>query len=83
MLTMHHVKNLVAAGALLLPAWGVGSVANAAEPFTLTSTTFKDGTLMPKKVANQNPANPNCWSIRKVAAASACSIGWPTAFPPT
>jgi hypothetical protein len=32
----------------------------AADPFTLTSTTFKDGQLMPRKVANNNPANPNC-----------------------
>src|SRR5262245_40897502 len=32
----------------------------AADPFTLTSTTFKDGQLMPRKVANTNPNNPNC-----------------------
>jgi len=44
----------------VLAAWAVGGVANAAEPFMLSSTTFKDGTLMPKKVANKNPANPNC-----------------------
>ena len=55
---MHHVKNVVAAGGLVLAAWGVG--ANAAEPFALSSTTFKDGTLMPKKVTNKNPANPDC-----------------------
>jgi Raf kinase inhibitor-like YbhB/YbcL family protein len=60
MLTLHHVKNVVAAGGLVLAAWGVGGVANAAEPFALSSTTFKDGTLMPKKVANKNPANLNC-----------------------
>ena len=29
-------------------------------PFTLTSTTFKDGQMMPKKVANSTPTNPNC-----------------------
>ena len=60
MLVMRHVKSFVAAGSLVLAAWGMGGAANAAEPFTLTSTTFKDGTLMPKKVANKNPANPNC-----------------------
>jgi Raf kinase inhibitor-like YbhB/YbcL family protein len=45
---------------LVLAAWGMGGVANAADPFTLTSATFKDGTMMPRKVANKNPQNPNC-----------------------
>jgi Raf kinase inhibitor-like YbhB/YbcL family protein len=37
-------------------------VVHAAEPFTLTSTTFKDGQLMPRKVANSsaNFSSPNC-----------------------
>jgi Raf kinase inhibitor-like YbhB/YbcL family protein len=60
MLANLHVKSLVAAGGLALAAWGMGGSANAADPFTLTSTTFKDGTLMPRKVANKNPQNPNC-----------------------
>src|SRR5579862_8856110 len=60
MLAMRHVTNLVAASGLVLAAWGMGGVANAADPFTLTSSTFKDGTLMPKKVANKNAQNPNC-----------------------
>jgi Raf kinase inhibitor-like YbhB/YbcL family protein len=34
--------------------------ANAADPFMLSSTTFKDGTMMPKKVANKNASNANC-----------------------
>ena len=34
--------------------------ATAADPFTLTSTTFKDGQLMPRKVANSLSTNPNC-----------------------
>src|SRR6267378_838017 len=34
--------------------------AAAADPFAVTSTTFKDGQMMPRKVANTNPANPNC-----------------------
>jgi len=55
-----HLGNLAAATALVLAACGVAGVANAADPFTLTSATFKDGTLMPKKIANKvNPANPN------------------------
>jgi Raf kinase inhibitor-like YbhB/YbcL family protein len=51
------LRRLLAAGAL-----GVAFAASAAaaDPFTLTSTTFKDGQLMPRKVANTNPANPNC-----------------------
>jgi Raf kinase inhibitor-like YbhB/YbcL family protein len=37
-----------------------GGGAQAADPFTLTSTTFNDGALMPKKVSNKLPGNPNC-----------------------
>jgi len=40
-----------------------GTAANAAGVFTLQSTTFKDGQMMPKKVANSNAnaaTNPNC-----------------------
>jgi hypothetical protein len=36
------------------------SSANAQAAFTLSSTTFKDGTMMPKKVANKNLQNSNC-----------------------
>ena len=55
----HHL--LVAAATLTLGLFG--TAANAADIFSLTSTTFKDGTLMPKKVANSSanaPTNPNC-----------------------
>ena len=55
----HHL--LVAAAALTLGLFG--TVANAADIFSLTSSTFKDGTLMPKKVANSAanaPTNANC-----------------------
>jgi phosphatidylethanolamine-binding protein (PEBP) family uncharacterized protein len=51
------IARLSAAGAAILMFCGAAA---AAEPFTLTSTTFKDGTIMPKKVANSNPANANC-----------------------
>jgi Raf kinase inhibitor-like YbhB/YbcL family protein len=51
------IARLSAAGAAILMFCGAAA---AAEPFTLTSTTFKDGTVMPKKVANSNPANANC-----------------------
>ena len=66
MLTQRYSKILLAAGGAMLAAWGMSQAANAAAagaPFTLTSTTFRDGTLMPAKVSNRsNPAmpNPNC-----------------------
>jgi Raf kinase inhibitor-like YbhB/YbcL family protein len=59
MLASHRLNGLIAAGSLVLASWCMSGGAMA-EPFALTSTTFKDGTLMPKKVANNNPQNPNC-----------------------
>lgn len=55
-----YVNGFLAAGGLVLASWCMGAPANAADPFTLSSTTFKDGTMMPKKVANKNAQNPNC-----------------------
>src|SRR5580698_198792 len=52
----HH---LFAVAAILSMAVS-GTAAYAADVFTLSSTTFADGKIMPKKVANSNPANPNC-----------------------
>lgn len=52
---MRKLTFAAAAGALLFAA-----NAYAADPFTLTSSAFKDGTLMPKKMAGANKANPNC-----------------------
>jgi len=34
--------------------------ASAPAGFTLTSATFKDGGLMPQRVSNKPPPNPNC-----------------------
>ena len=34
--------------------------AQAAEPFSITSATFKDGTMLATKNAGDNKANPNC-----------------------
>jgi len=53
----HLARHLFGTGVLTLVL-----VANAmaADPFTLTSTTIKDGQLMPRKVSNRNPQNPNC-----------------------
>src|SRR5260221_2518182 len=65
MLAQRQSKILLAAGGMVLASWAFSDfVYAAAAPFTLTSTTFKDGTMMPKKVANMNQPganpNPNC-----------------------
>jgi len=52
-----HFRSLLATGVMVL---AVTSIASAADPFTLSSTTFKDGQMMPRKVANNLPTNPNC-----------------------
>jgi Raf kinase inhibitor-like YbhB/YbcL family protein len=57
MFSRKHLRNTVAAVAILV---ALASVAQAADPFTLTSTTFKDGQMMPRKVANNLSNNPNC-----------------------
>jgi Raf kinase inhibitor-like YbhB/YbcL family protein len=60
MLVSRYVNSVFAAGAIVLASWCAGGTANAAEAFALSSTTFKDGTMMPRKVANKNAQNPNC-----------------------
>ena len=57
MSSTHVLRHLLAASALTL---AFAASAAAADPFMVTSTTFKDGQLMPRKVANTNPQNPNC-----------------------
>ncbi len=57
MSSTHVLRHLLAASALTL---AFAASAAAADPFMLTSTTFKDGQMMPRKVANTNPQNPNC-----------------------
>jgi Raf kinase inhibitor-like YbhB/YbcL family protein len=51
------LPHLLTAGALAV-AFAVSAAAQT--PFTLTSSTFKDGQMMPRKVANKNAQNPNC-----------------------
>jgi phosphatidylethanolamine-binding protein (PEBP) family uncharacterized protein len=50
-----HQTLAAAAGILLL----AGTV-HAAEVFTITSSSFKDGALLAKKNAGDNKSNPNC-----------------------
>jgi Raf kinase inhibitor-like YbhB/YbcL family protein len=61
MLAKRH--HLFTAAAATLTLGLLGTAANAADIFSLTSTTFQDGKIMPKKVANSQanaPTNPNC-----------------------
>jgi hypothetical protein len=57
---MSAKRFLFAAAASTLALGLIGTTANAAGIFTLESTTFKDGQLLPKKAANNAPNNPNC-----------------------
>ena len=54
---MFGIRQTLAAmaGVLLL-----AGTASAADIFTLSSSTFKDGAMMPKKVSGDIKANPNC-----------------------
>ena len=61
MLVKRHLFTAAATATLVLGL--VGTAANAADIFSLTSKTFKDGTVMPKNAANSAanaPTNPNC-----------------------
>jgi Raf kinase inhibitor-like YbhB/YbcL family protein len=56
-------NHLFAAAAVTLAFGFTATAADAAGVFTLKSTTFSDGKMMPKKVANSKtnaPTNPNC-----------------------
>ena len=57
MFSTRYLRCVLATGAMSL-AFAASAI--AADPFTLTSTTFKDGQMMPKKVANVSPTNANC-----------------------
>ena len=59
----HRKKRLgclFLASAMMFASWGMAQVASAAEPFVLSSPAFKDGTLMPKKMANNTAGSANC-----------------------
>jgi Raf kinase inhibitor-like YbhB/YbcL family protein len=56
-------RYLLTAAAVALTFGFAASAANAADAFSLTSTTFQDGKMMPKKTANNaenSKGNPNC-----------------------
>jgi hypothetical protein len=53
-------RHLFAAVAATLTLAFAATAADAAGVFTLESTTFQDGKIMPKRVANSTATNPNC-----------------------
>ena len=60
---MFAKRHFFAAAAAVLTVGFAATAADAADPFTVTSTTFQDGKMMPVKVANSKanaPTNPNC-----------------------
>jgi Raf kinase inhibitor-like YbhB/YbcL family protein len=56
------VKSMVVLAGGIALASLCAAQASAADVFSLTSKTFKDGTMLPKKAANANTSgnNPNC-----------------------
>ena len=59
MLLRGHIGTMLVGAGMVLALGCVSQDANA-QGFSLKSTTFQDGQMMPKKVANKNPQNPNC-----------------------
>ena len=57
MTTKRSVGIVFCSGALAL---ALTAAAADPAPFSVTSKTFKDGQMMPRKVSNANPSNPNC-----------------------
>jgi phosphatidylethanolamine-binding protein len=60
---MRETKCLVAVAAAVVILAFAGTASKAADVFTLKSTTFEEGKIMPKRVANSKanqPNNPNC-----------------------
>ena len=57
MFQWQDLRNMTAAAGIILALTPTG---RAADPFTLRSTTIKDGQMMPRKVANNLSNNPNC-----------------------
>ena len=59
-MTSKPAKQLLLAAGLAVASFCCSGPAQAADAFTLTSTTFKDGALLPKKVGNNTAGNANC-----------------------
>jgi Raf kinase inhibitor-like YbhB/YbcL family protein len=57
MFSQRDLRSVIVASATVLT---LAVATHAADPFKLTSTTFNDGQMMPRKVANTSPTNANC-----------------------
>ena len=60
MLTHRHANLCAIAALVLASSWYAVGPAKAQQGFALTSDTFKDGQMLPRKAANKNPQNSNC-----------------------
>ena len=62
MFVKRNIANglLAASGILVLASCAAPSSMTGGNVFSLTSSTFKDGTMLEKKNAGNNPKNPNC-----------------------
>jgi Raf kinase inhibitor-like YbhB/YbcL family protein len=60
MATLRHIGRLAFSSCVLWGAASIGSGVAAAEPFQITSSSFKDGTVLDKKYVGNNKSNPNC-----------------------
>lgn len=60
MFTKQRLGSLFLISGMILASWCEGQVAYGAEPFTLTSPAFKDGTPLDKKNSGDRKDNPNC-----------------------
>ena len=56
---LRHIGRLAFSVGVLWGAVASGG-AGAAEPFQITSSSFKDGTVLDKKYVGNNKSNPNC-----------------------
>ncbi len=55
------MSKLALSGGMVLASWCATTAAFAqAKIFEISSTTFKDGGMLPKKAANKSATNPNC-----------------------
>jgi Raf kinase inhibitor-like YbhB/YbcL family protein len=59
-MTRKPAKQFLLAAGLAVASFCCSGPAQAADAFTLTSTTFKDGALLPKKAGNNTAGNANC-----------------------
>jgi Raf kinase inhibitor-like YbhB/YbcL family protein len=60
MLGKRYLERLFLIGGAIVASWSMVQVASAADPFTLTSSAFKDGTTIPLKFGGNLKANANC-----------------------